>query len=147
MNPNTLSWHNRRVKSYIWLNATLTDQFLKTHTLGSLKVKKKWRGKRNDHWGCRLKNIKSNLKKRQSSCIVCIGISTTPQKHPPPPPPTLPPLKSENCPPPPSPLLGNFPPIYWFFSPPPLKIEFSVNSHNIKNFHLNHVPSHLLNVA
>ena len=48
-----------------------------------------------------------------NSIIVCIVVSTHPQKHPPPLFLAKPPIKSANCPSPP--LLGQSHPIYWFF--------------------------------
>ena len=69
----------------------------------------------------------SHLIKLPRACIVCIGVSTPPQKHH-----ALflakqPPLKSTNYPsPPPLPPPHHFrqsPPPYWFFvKPPPLKV-------------------------
>ena len=46
-------------------------------------------------------------------CIVCIRVSTPPQKHHPPFLPSHPSLKSANCPSPP--LFRQSPPLYWVF--------------------------------
>ena len=76
------------------------------------------------------------------SCIVCIGVSTPPQKHHPLLLRRTPLLKSANCPSP-SPFLSNSP-VYVVFSQSPLppstpplswKSDFSVTLHDIKIFY------------
>ena len=74
----------------------------------------------------------------QTETIVCIGASPTFQKHHPlffAKPPPLPPKKSLQTVQ--APFLGNsFLYIGFLGTPPPLKIEFFNDPHNIKIFHL-----------
>ena len=62
--------------------------------------------------------------------IVCNGLSTPPQKHHPPLAP--PPVNRQTAQ---AFLFRQSPPLYWFFVPPPLMSDFSVNPKNIKVFY------------